>query len=327
MKLIFLFGLFVAVSASAVANGQETAQERMHFLLDQKKPAVRGPNCWNSALYISGIAPGVYYSENEIEFWMYSPLCQVAEKPQTGDVVNVLVLNELLKSWVESTHAYIYLDSERGLTKNGPEINADYEVMAHKTIQQLFEVREGCAFLNDPQLARKLCMRTLRAFRCGNLEALAPTLRANEKAQALREIAKRVTAQTFSGKSETQPEDLKTVSEIRAYAAHSLGAPKFAALSPELQRQVSLHSDVMELGGEKITDTSRDHGAVLAYLETYNLQKPAKPQMRKLFREQIARRDLDQDTFYTLAYLYLTADALFKQMAELPSSRKLKGTK
>jgi hypothetical protein len=59
-------------------------------------PAQDGPNCWGSALAITGLATAVRHATaEEMSYWMESPLCRpvVAPAPlQPGDVIAVRFL-------------------------------------------------------------------------------------------------------------------------------------------------------------------------------------------------------------------------------------------
>lgn len=127
-----------------------------------------GPNCWNLALVMSELIPAFRYaSEEEMSFWMASPLCRALkpdESLEPGDIVAVRrggngdKFNEL--------HAHIYVSDQLVFAKYGAANIFPFSFANSEEILSTFRVPENplCrrAGLSPP--AR--CPRYAVNFRC-----------------------------------------------------------------------------------------------------------------------------------------------------------------
>lgn len=95
------------------------------------KTWVPGPNCFNTALVLSKVVPALrFVSENELYWWLYSPLCSPLgqeDSPRPGDIVVVSHIGDIHTD-LSIDHVQIYLSENLTFAKMGT--NGPYSLMS-----------------------------------------------------------------------------------------------------------------------------------------------------------------------------------------------------
>lgn len=107
-----------------------------------KKSKNDGPNCWNATLVASKIVPQVRYtSQNEMNFWMSSPLCReknTGEPLSPGDVVAIRNGDD------GEVHGFIHLSDNLSFSKNGYDRSMAYSLQDPDFVFDTYEVPKEC---------------------------------------------------------------------------------------------------------------------------------------------------------------------------------------
>lgn len=165
------------VKTEGLVNYQEAInlakEERMKRRWDEARSMTldqNGPNCWNSALYLSGIVNEIReVPNNEFRSVIESQRCQEVAEPITGDIVALRrtgAEGRPLKYALHSeVHAYTYQDEDNGLTKNGFSKKAPYIEQTHNQIYHLYKNvnRKDCRILGVP---KEYCHLNTFYYRC-----------------------------------------------------------------------------------------------------------------------------------------------------------------
>lgn len=90
LRFYIFYSVFVSPVFVSLAIALSSQGSRITDLLESRYSKIDGPNCYNSALYALGISSGLYFSTNEIDIWLNSPLCKNIEKSQIqkGDLIS-----------------------------------------------------------------------------------------------------------------------------------------------------------------------------------------------------------------------------------------------
>lgn len=121
-------------------GGQQQAMDR----LTQTQNRSYGPNCWNTALIVSGLVHTIRYTDDsEFWFWLNSPFCQAVgpnAELQTGDIGSVHTIDEHL------FHSFVRIDDNTLFQKGGPSFFQHWEIAPHEGILLpiLFEEAVRC---------------------------------------------------------------------------------------------------------------------------------------------------------------------------------------
>lgn len=132
------------------------------------KTVFNGPNCWNSALNLSGLIHFArYLSPDEMTFWLRSPYCrELSESERTlpGDIVEIRNLKPENSLAFEEIHGMIYLTDELVFSKNTSSHMSPYGIQRSSLVYQSFRV-------DDPK-CRKIqgqknnCIKWANHYRC-----------------------------------------------------------------------------------------------------------------------------------------------------------------
>ncbi len=129
-----------------------------------------GPNCWNSALFLSGLVDEIRsVTYNEFRDAIESKRCTEVETPQLGDIVALRRTdaegNPLKYAMHSEIHAYTFKDQEMGLTKNGFSKKAPYIEQSHNQIFHFYKNvnRKDCRIQDVP---KDYCHLTTFYYRC-----------------------------------------------------------------------------------------------------------------------------------------------------------------
>lgn len=154
---------------------KEIMLERLARALKNKKSALSGPNCWNSALYLSRLTSGIHHTtDTEFRYIIESPLCQKVEIPKSGDVIalrRVGSSGRILRGPLFSeVHGYTYLNTDRALSKNGTDASVGYDVLANDEVLKYYQRtdKRSCKINGIP---REHCNLVREYYRCDSLES------------------------------------------------------------------------------------------------------------------------------------------------------------
>ncbi len=103
-------------------------------------PAQAGPNCWNLALVMSGILPGLRYATpEEMTFFMGPPLCRplaLGEARRPGDVGAIRDAED------GEVHGFIWISDTLTYSKNGMSTESAYRVQPLAAMMDLYQVED-----------------------------------------------------------------------------------------------------------------------------------------------------------------------------------------
>ncbi len=149
--------------------------ERRVERIQKKKTALSGPNCWNSALYLSGLTSGIHHTTGEeFRFYLESPLCQQVSSPAAGDVVALRrksSTGKILRGALFSeVHGYTLLGHDLALSKNGTAAAVAYEKISNDEVFKYYERNDkrACKISGIP---REHCNLVREYYRCNSLES------------------------------------------------------------------------------------------------------------------------------------------------------------
>lgn len=101
-----------------------------------------GPNCWNASLVSAGVIDHLRYaSDDEMKFWMESPLCterKPGEEKLPGDIIAIR------KSTGAEYHGFVYISENLSFSKNGYMRSAPYSLQSPENVYALYDVPESC---------------------------------------------------------------------------------------------------------------------------------------------------------------------------------------
>lgn len=107
-----------------------------------KRAKENGPNCWNATLVASKIVPQVRYtSDEEMNFWMSSPLCRekkINEPLSPGDVIAIRDHDN------GEVHGFTHLSDNLSFSKNGFNRDMAYSLQDPNFVFDLYEVPQEC---------------------------------------------------------------------------------------------------------------------------------------------------------------------------------------
>ncbi len=148
------------------------------FLFEElnARPYCAGPNCFNTALRMTGLLPSPRFtSEEELDNWLKSPLCHEVgenETPLAGDIIDVR--DEKNKNY----HAFTYLSPDLVYTKNGKSasvIGDPFIFTSATSVFSKYDVPKKCRRVASTKLEESGCKGRIHAsyFRCMTLDEYA----------------------------------------------------------------------------------------------------------------------------------------------------------
>ena len=293
------------------------AQGNIQFLLSKNSTVVFGPNCWNSVLYVKGFAPGIYYSDGELPFWLNSPVCKVIKKQKSGDIIDITNLSDSEKDY-NSLHSYIYLDEMNGFTKNGPNLEEPYQISAHSEINHYYKLTDSsCLNITREQGLKRKCELISTAYRCKNITSFIPKLAQSGVYKRLSVITQQITSRVFST-SNLVLIDIDGFKEIRDTAKKEINLPTFDSLPLRLQSVIRNYFG-LNSGGRYNTQEFRDYITEIVYLNAYpdqriQLKGSRQGKLIKEFRLMIDYSRVSSKNFYLRAHLLNTTRNILSQI-------------
>ncbi|KYG60977.1 hypothetical protein AZI86_18870 [Bdellovibrio bacteriovorus] len=169
--------LLLTTAYAFTAQAQEL-NPRIQFLLSTKITH-HGPNCWNSALFASGVlAHFRFTSAKEFKHLIDSPLCLKvpAGQQQPGDIQVYRRTMPDISDEDREVHANVWLNDQLTFNKKTDFSTAAYEVTTHAIVNESYgqtadilrfdSVEKSVAV----QCQGDTCRNSIEYRRCGNLE-------------------------------------------------------------------------------------------------------------------------------------------------------------
>jgi len=213
---------------------------RIQEMLEIKNTIVDGPNCWNSVLFSLGANQTLRFSQNEMDYWMKSPLCKKREgKPLPGDLVNLSYLYE--DSTTLLAHTYQVLSPNIAFNKTSPNKNHPYEIIQQDEYFNRYLFPESCQFVGKSSAKDNKCEIIAEAYTCQNLDQALLSLdkKIQDDLQHLGECAQKGSL----GESLPWDDFLEMSKAIQKLALDKLKVPDTHSTPKEIQELLGQHAD------------------------------------------------------------------------------------
>lgn len=104
-------------------------------------PAFSGPNCWNLALVMKEILPGLRYSSaDEMSFYMGPPLCRNLKNGEALKPGDVGAIRNIHNNKIQESHGFIYISDKIAYSKNGFHHLSPYALQSLDNVYQTYDV-------------------------------------------------------------------------------------------------------------------------------------------------------------------------------------------
>lgn len=127
-------------------------------------PQISGPNCWNASLVASKIIPQLRYStEQEMDFWVNSPLCKQKKSSDSlapGDVIAIIHKTQ------GQYHGFINISENLSFSKNGFDSDNPYTLQDPKNVFETYDVKPECVRTDSPGS----CVTYAKYYSCMTME-------------------------------------------------------------------------------------------------------------------------------------------------------------
>ena len=142
-------------------------EDRLLELVGLRASSSVGPNCWNLALYSTGLVSSLRnVDESEFKSLLESPLCRklAAREPVRRGDIGAIRENDP-KGDIE-VHGFAYINEDQVFTKNGDDSRSAVEVMRFADLMRvsLYDVESECRFGK-----LESCVRFIDRYRCQSL--------------------------------------------------------------------------------------------------------------------------------------------------------------
>lgn len=210
------------------------------------KTGQSGPNCFNSVLFLKGLASSPSYSEAELEYWFNSPLCtQVSPGlPKPGDIINITYMSDITKKYTP-IHSFIHLSNEMVFTKDGPDKEESYRITNYEdVIEQFNGLESGCKNLTKFQGLKNGCEQITTYYRCENFEDFISkeadidqdVLRSYEK---LKIESQCITNDSSDSNKKINGFAIQNLKVLNSLASEHLKIPRFESLPVSIQVKIN----------------------------------------------------------------------------------------
>lgn len=189
MKLTPLITLHVTLFATLLGSLIFPVNAEPDFLnsvierLDKTSSHIDGPNCWNGAMYASGIVSSLRFMHPDEWLYHIEKNCEQVDRPIQGD------LGRIFHPVDGEVHGFIHLDNETIFAKHGENTMHGYQVMSYEEMMNQYGKRRSCKIdrSNDPD-----CFHEVVYYRCTK----------NSKENSFTELGKILENVSFSPETE-----------------------------------------------------------------------------------------------------------------------------
>lgn len=136
-----------------------------------KYSGYEGPNCWNLALVMKGLLPGLRFSsKEEMAFYLNSPLCRnlgVNEDRKPGDIG---AIRELVNNKAHEFHGFVYISDKFAFSKNGMTSESSYDLQSLNNVYASYQISGNEQCQGNQINFNSTCMNATSYFRCDSLD-------------------------------------------------------------------------------------------------------------------------------------------------------------
>lgn len=158
-------GVMASLGKSEVFNGEvelDERQEVMKELMDDWNGGsshIDGPNCWNTALVLSGLKTGLRFTHPQEWLDNLNLHCQEVLVPKFGDV------GRIYHSKDGEVHGFIHIDDQTIFAKHGESTLHGHQYMSYEKMLDQYGRTRQCRIDDDfsPE-----CFHELKYYRCGS---------------------------------------------------------------------------------------------------------------------------------------------------------------
>lgn len=153
-KVIVLLGLCLPFSEAWASS---TFLEEVISQRDGTSAHIDGPNCWNGALYATGVVPHLRFMHPDEWLLHIGAHCVEIEQPEFGS------LGRIYHPTDGEVHGFVHLDQETIFAKHGESAQHGYQVMSYKEMLDQYGKTRSCRISNsdDPN-----CFHEIKYYRC-----------------------------------------------------------------------------------------------------------------------------------------------------------------
>lgn len=136
-----------------------------------KYSGFEGPNCYNLALVMKGILPGLRYSDDkEMAFYLNSPLCRNLEPNEERKPGDVGAIRELVNKKATEFHAFVYISDKLAFSKNGMTYDSSYDLQTLNHVYASYRISGNEQCHGNRVDLNSNCMNATSYFRCESLD-------------------------------------------------------------------------------------------------------------------------------------------------------------
>ncbi|MCR9203653.1 MAG: hypothetical protein NXH75_03685 [Halobacteriovoraceae bacterium] len=154
LNLLILLGTTLAYSC-----GETHARtlEEVISKRDQTSSHIDGPNCWNGALYGTGVVPTLRFMHPDEWLLHIEEHCSEISDPKKGD------LGRIYHPQDGEVHGFIHLDKDTIFAKHGENSQHGYQVMSYEEMLDQYGRTRKCRMSNsfEPE-----CIHQVKYYRC-----------------------------------------------------------------------------------------------------------------------------------------------------------------
>jgi hypothetical protein len=130
-------------------------------------PDVCGPNCWNLALVMNDLLPGLRYTTpEEISSVMDSPMCRklnMNEKRFPGDIG---LIRQYQNSKRREIHAFVYISENLAYSKNGWQLINPYQLQSLEHVEKFYQLPDDEYCKKNRMISNYECSKFTEYYRC-----------------------------------------------------------------------------------------------------------------------------------------------------------------
>jgi hypothetical protein len=133
-------------------------------------PTYSGPNCWNLALVMKDILPGLRYSTpEEMAFYMQPPLCRSLKNDEPLKAGDVGAIRNIVNHKIQESHGFIYISDKLAYSKNGFSKYSPYSLQTLENVYQVYDVQNKPECRSNQIDVEADCETAVSYYRCISL--------------------------------------------------------------------------------------------------------------------------------------------------------------